>query len=172
MSLMDKKNQFLEMEQMNEVEPKEIQPSDMKEFQTLIKNLNAEQTVLNNRLIKTIDLIEKERELYKSNEKIREEKNKELSEKTQEVFKMMTKKSEELKELHQEKLEKALKEVENIKKYHMEMMRVLSQTVAQVERIDKLNWKDRVKQYAIQMGITLGAILIILGAYQLINLIK
>lgn len=63
---MDKKNQFLEMEQMNEVEPKEIQPSDMKEFQTLIKNLNAEQTVLNNRLIKTIDLIEKERELYKS----------------------------------------------------------------------------------------------------------
>jgi hypothetical protein len=85
---------------------------------------------------------------------------------------MMTKKSEELKELHQEKLEKALKEVENIKKYHMEMMRVLSQTVAQVERIDKLNWKDRVKQYAIQMGITLGAILIILGAYQLINLIK
>ena len=70
------------------------------------------------------------------------------------------------------KLEKALKEVENIKKYHMEMMRVLSQTVAQVERIDKLNWKDRVKQYAIQMGITLGAILIILGAYQLINLIK
>ena len=68
--------------------------------------------------------------------------------------------------------EKALKEVENIKKYHMEMMRVLSQTVAQVERIDKLNWKDRVKQYAIQMGITLGAILIILGAYQLINLIK
>ena len=29
MSLMDKKNQFLEMEQMNEVEPKEIQPSDM-----------------------------------------------------------------------------------------------------------------------------------------------
>lgn len=60
----------------------------------------------------------------------------------------------------------------NIKKYHMEMMRVLSQTVAQVERIDKLNWKDRVKQYAIQMGITLGAILIILGAYQLINLIK
>ena len=73
MSLMDKKNQFLEMEQMNEVEPKEIQPSDMKEFQTLIKNLNAEQTVLNNRLIKTIDLIEKERELYKSNEKIREE---------------------------------------------------------------------------------------------------
>lgn len=146
--------------------------SDMKEFQTLIKNLNAEQTVLNNRLIKTIDLIEKERELYKSNEKIREEKNKELSEKTQEAFKMMTKKSEELKELHQEKLEKALKEVENIKKYHMEMMRVLSQTVAQVERIDKLNWKDRVKQYAIQMGITLGAILIILGAYQLINLIK
>lgn len=144
----------------------------MKEFQTLIKNFNAEQTVLNNRLIKTIDLIEKERELYKSNEKIREEKNKELSEKTQEAFKMMTKKSEELKELHQEKLEKALKEVENIKKYHMEMMRVLSQTVAQVERIDKLNWKDRVKQYAIQMGITLGAILIILGAYQLINLIK
>ena len=60
MSLMDKKNQFLEMEQMNEVEPKEIQPSDMKEFQTLIKNLNAEQTVLNNRLIKTIDLIEKD----------------------------------------------------------------------------------------------------------------
>ena len=105
---------------------------------------------------------ERERELYKSNEKIREEKNKELSEKTQEAFKMMTKKSEELKELHQEKLEKALKEVENIKKYHMEMMRVLSQTVAQVERIDKLNWKDRVKQYAIQMGITLGAILIIL----------
>ena len=165
MSLMDKKNQFLEME-------KEEQISDMKEFQTLIKNLNAEQTVLNNRLIKTIDLIEKERELYKSNEKIREEKNKELSEKTQEAFKMMTKKSEELKELHQEKLEKALKEVENIKKYHMEMMRVLSQTVAQVERIDKLNWKDRVKQYAIQMGITLGAILIILGAYQLIKLIK
>ena len=75
MSLMDKKNQFLEME-------KEEQISDMKEFQTLIKNLNAEQTVLNNRLIKTIDLIEKERELYKSNEKIREEKNKELSEKT------------------------------------------------------------------------------------------
>ncbi|MFQ9249138.1 MAG: relaxase/mobilization nuclease domain-containing protein [Clostridium paraputrificum] len=151
---------------------KEIQPSDMKEFQTLIKNLNAEQTVLNNRLIKTIDLIEKERELYKSNEQIREEKNKELSEKTQEAFKMMIKKSEELKELHQEKLEKALKEVENIKKYHMEMMRVLSQTVAQVERIDKLNWKDRVKQYTIQTGITLGAILIILGSYQLISLIK
>ena len=165
MSLMDKKNQFLELE-------KEEQISDMKEFQTLIKNLNAEQTVLNNRLIKTIDLIEKERELYKSNEKIREEKNKELSEKTQEAFKMMTKKSEELKELHQEKLEKALKEVENIKKYHMEMMRVLSQTVAQVERIDKLDWKDRVKQYTIQTGITLGAILIILGAYQLISLIK
>ena len=150
----------------------EIQPSDMKEFQTLIKNLNAEQTVLNNRLIKTIDLIEKERELYKSNEKIREEKNRELSEKTQEAFNLMIKKSEELKELHQEKLEKALKEVENIKKYHMEMMRVLSQTVSQVERIDKLNWKDRVKQYAIQTGITLGAILIILGAYQLISLIK
>lgn len=52
---------------------------------------------------------------------------------------MMTKKSEELKELHQEKLEKALKEVENIKKYHMEMMRVLSQTVAQVERIVNVN---------------------------------
>ena len=78
MSLMDKKNQFLELE-------KEEQISDMKEFQTLIKNLNAEQTVLNNRLIKTIDLIEKERELYKSNEKIREEKNKELSEKTKEI---------------------------------------------------------------------------------------
>ena len=40
------------------------------------------------------------------------------------------------------------------------------------ERIDKLDWKDRVKQYTIQTGITLGAILIILGAYQLISLIK
>ena len=48
----------------------------------------------------------------------------------------------------------ALKEVENIKKYHMEMMRVLSQTVAQVERIDKLDWKDRVKQYAIPVSYT------------------
>ncbi|MDY4254088.1 MAG: hypothetical protein SOY09_16695 [Clostridium sp.] len=47
----------------------------------------------------------------------------------------------------------------------------MNDTIEQVKRIDKLTWKDRVKQYTIQSVITIGLMLMIFGVYTLINLL-
>ncbi|MGO5073156.1 hypothetical protein ACTQ4K_04225 [Clostridium sporogenes] len=55
------------------------------------------------------------------------------------------------------------------KKQEMKELKELSKLIYKVDYIDKLTWKDRAKQYAVQLGISVGTILLVLGAYHLIT---
>lgn len=79
------------------------------------------------------------------------------------------KKKQELKELNYQKIEKVMESVNQPQQVNQEIIKELIKLIYKVDYIDKLTWKDRAKQYAVQLGISVGTIFLVLGGYHLIT---
>lgn len=129
------------------------------EIEEYLKIISTEQMALTNRLNKTLEEIKQEKDyLIKLNKEAKEE-NKNQLEIILEITKVLSKEVKEIKEHNLEKIGETFKEVAKTKEenrnHHIE-------TIMCLKEISTLSWKDRVKQYGIQLSIT-SFIILFLG---------
>ena len=137
-------------------------------LESRMKELLAEQMIMNSRFI--VDKADLTKRL--------EESEKERSFQLKQVKALvvtLTKKLEEFQQLNYQKLEKASEIInEEAKKSHetnSKIIREVMDLAHQIKTIPNANWKERAKQYATQLLITVGLATVILGVFRLVTLL-
>lgn len=145
------------------------------ELEDNMRTLSAEQIALSNRVTNNM---KRSADLLKSLNKAYEESDQrfqDLNEKTNKIFKGVHQEMIDLKALNLEKMEKSYQammdtQAKNENRYTY-LTTELLKLVKAVQQIPNPHWKDRVKQYALQVLITIGIVVGIVGAYQVTTLL-
>ena len=137
-------------------------------LESRMKQLLAEQIIMNNRVIADkADLTQK----LEESEKGRSLQIKQINA----LVTTLNKKLEEFQQLNYQKLEKASQiineEAKKSQETNSKIIREIMDLAHQVKTIPNPNWKERAKQYAIQLLITAGLATLLLGVFRLVTLL-